>query len=288
MPLMQPSTAKCRPTVRGFTLAEMAIVMLIVGLLLGGMLLPMSKQLENRNNTETVRQLEDVKEAIIGFALANGRLPCPADPAIASGASGAGLERATCNTGNDMVGVVPWATLGLRESDPWGRRLTYRVTWQFADPVGSTDYGNQSTQSGGGACTPAVAPTQASYALCSAGDITVDTRSLATRTTTTLASEVAAVIVSHGRNGYGGYQSNIQLSGPPSRNEDETTNKTVDTTLPYTYIWREFFYDSDIPSAGCSDTVVSADTTVCEYDDIVVWIPYTTLISKTVAAGKLP
>jgi prepilin-type N-terminal cleavage/methylation domain-containing protein len=256
----------------GFTLAELAIVLLIVGFLLGGMLLPISKQLETRNATEVIKQLEEVKEALTGFTLANGRLPCPADPAIASGTTGAGIERTPpCATGTLMQGIVPWATLGLRETDPWGRRLSYRVTADYADAVGAATYAG---------CTPSPTPTSASYGLCSVGDMTVTTKVSATATATTIAGSVVAVIISHGKNGYGGYlTSGTPMSDPPASHVDETTNKPTGSP---TFIAREGSEASD----NCSDTV--AGSQFCEFDDVVIWIPYTTLLSKTVAAGKLP
>ena len=63
---------------RGFTLIEMAIVLMIVGLLLGGMLVPLSAQMDQRNISDTQKSLSEIKEALIGYAMANGRLPCPA------------------------------------------------------------------------------------------------------------------------------------------------------------------------------------------------------------------
>ena len=63
---------------RGFTLAELAIVFVIVALLIGGTVLTLSAQTEARENTDTQRTLDQAREALIGFALRNGRLPCPA------------------------------------------------------------------------------------------------------------------------------------------------------------------------------------------------------------------
>ena len=52
----------------GFTLVEMAIVLMIVGLLLGGLLVPLSAQMEQRNVTETRKQLDEIQQALIGYA----------------------------------------------------------------------------------------------------------------------------------------------------------------------------------------------------------------------------
>ena len=62
----------------GFTLAEMAIVLFIVVLLLGGLLVPLSAQIESHNIQATRDTLSEINEALLGFAAAQGRLPCPA------------------------------------------------------------------------------------------------------------------------------------------------------------------------------------------------------------------
>ena len=62
----------------GFTLIEMAVAMFIIALLLGSILVPLQTQIESRNFESTQRMLDQAREAIIGFAAANGRLPCPA------------------------------------------------------------------------------------------------------------------------------------------------------------------------------------------------------------------
>ena len=70
----------------GFTLAELVIVLLIVGLLLSGLLVPLSAQVETKRVSDTQRILDNAREALLGFAVINGRLPCPAS------ASSNGLE----------------------------------------------------------------------------------------------------------------------------------------------------------------------------------------------------
>ena len=70
---------------RGFTLAELAIAFFIIGLLLAGAFMPLSSQVEVRNIADTKRTMDQIREAIIGYAQANGRLPCPARGATATG-----------------------------------------------------------------------------------------------------------------------------------------------------------------------------------------------------------
>lgn len=111
----------------GFTLTEMSVVLVIIALLIGGMLLPMTAQQDIRAQQETEQALTQVKEALIGFAIVNGRLPRPAVSATD------GTERATCNNDADCHGFIPWAVLGIRKSDSWEKLIRYSVTPAFAN-----------------------------------------------------------------------------------------------------------------------------------------------------------
>ena len=255
----------------GFTLIEIAIVLVIVGLLLGGLLMPLAAQVEAQRRTETERTMEQIKEAMIGFALVNGRLPCPADPLLASGTVNAGSERTpTLTCGGNVLGVVPWATLGVSETDAWGRRFTYRVTLSFGDsnpttvtpPVGC----NQTT-------------TNAFFALCSDGDMNIQ----GTAPAVLVASLIPAVIVSHGKNGRGAYlPTGIQMTcpalpppppPPPPPQQEEIENAMC---------------PGDTPTVFISHSQTSASAPGGEFDDLVTWIVPSVLKSRMVAAGRLP
>lgn len=257
---------------RGFTLVEMAIVLMIVGLLLGGLIPTLSAQMESQHINETRKSLAEIQEALVGFAIAKGRLPCPAKATLATGLANAGVEATTAPdnsicacvnssgstvadtsalacTGNTVTGVVPWATLGLKETDAWERRYTYHVSKNYADAVGST-FG----------CTPTTTPTQASFALCSSGNPDV----LAASGGTNIAPNVPAIIVSHGKNGAGAYtQQGTQLSASSNADEQENSDGSSDDN-----------YVSHTPTSG--------------FDDLVVWLSNNILLNRMVAAGKLP
>jgi prepilin-type N-terminal cleavage/methylation domain-containing protein len=184
----------------GFTLIELAVVLAIFGLLLGILVVPLSTQVDQSRIAETERQLAAVREALIGFAIANGRLPCPANPATPTGTAGAGAEQRTpptC-TGGVVEGVLPWAALGVPETDPWGRRLTYRVSLLFADD-------------------PA-AGMQASFLITDAGTINV------TDGAVIIGNTIPAIVVSHGKNGRGAFRTDgVQILGAAG-NELENAN----------------------------------------------------------------
>src|SRR5712692_1256400 len=116
---------------RGFTLAELTVALAIIGLLIAGAMIPLTAQIDVRNVADTQRTMESIRDAIIGFAQANGRLPCPADGSTPAGAAGAGTEKKGFTTCDNVSGAfafdaLPWATLGVPETDAWGRRFSYR------------------------------------------------------------------------------------------------------------------------------------------------------------------
>lgn len=125
---------------RGFSLVEMAVVLLIIGLLLTGLLLPLGAQVEQRKITETIRRLEDARDALIAFAIVNGRLPCPATAAALSGDEAPAVITGICTT--NYSGFLPAKALGFQPTDSygyaldaWGNRIRYAVsatTWGTA------------------------------------------------------------------------------------------------------------------------------------------------------------
>lgn len=188
----------------GFSLVEMAIVLIVFSLLAGGMMLSLGTQQDMQRTSEARRQLADIREAILGYTIANGRLPPPADPTKPNNDPTAGLIDEGRTTG-----VIPWVTLGLPETDPWGQRFTYRVRIEFADAIAL----NTTPP-----CVLAPGPTQSSFALCSTGNITV------TDGAVNIATNIPAIVISHGKNALGGYRADgTQLAGAAG-DEQENAN----------------------------------------------------------------
>jgi type II secretory pathway pseudopilin PulG len=138
-----------RDRAQGFSLIEIAFVLLIGGLAFG-MIVGVTGSLREGQQRSTVRmQLETIDTALANFVALYKRLPCPANGAIDSGTAGVGLETlwagpttppaiGTCNPNSQANGVVPWVSLGLTEADatdPWGGRISYRVDPALANGI---------------------------------------------------------------------------------------------------------------------------------------------------------
>ncbi len=192
-----------RRQAHGFSLIELSIVLLIMALLAGGLLQALGSQREITGIQETRKMLDEAREALLAFAMINGRLPCPARASLSTGQANAGREDCTLGSGH---GVLPWLNLGLPETDPWGQRLSY-----YAQPLFS-------------AALPAGA--QSSFTLDAVGNANIKDSS---GVSYDIAAELAAVIVSHGSRAAGAYQPNGQQL--PGASGDEAENANADLSF---------------------------------------------------------
>jgi prepilin-type N-terminal cleavage/methylation domain-containing protein len=251
-PHMTPTFSLSRRIAQaGYSLVELAVVMLIVALLIGGLLLPLSAQQEVRNRADTERTLSEIQAALIGYAMVNGRLPRPATSATD------GTESATpCTTDALCSGFIPWSALSITKIDGWGKLLRYSVTPAYAGGatgstlIALTSVANRTVQTRDSAGTTSYL---AGRAVCSAAD-----------------QCVAAVIFSHGKERLGTLDGGTATPSSSITNLDEIANDTGPTS---------YFSRSPNDDTG---------TTGGEFDDIVTWVSTYTIVNKLVAVGKLP
>lgn len=250
-------------TNNGFTLIELAVVLVIIAIMLGSFIGTLSSRIENNRISDAVDKLEEIKQAMIAFAFVNGYLPCPDCSAVtgncpaATVADGVADYDAGANRCNEdgNTGNVPWVTLGLGRSDSWGTRYRYAVQNEYADS------GTSFTLDG------ATGP--AGSAIIREPDFVADVTG---GTPQDLANNVVAIIFSHGKNGYGGFsENNVARDAVPAGNLDEIENTNDDNVF---YIRPQ--------------TAVGATIAGGEFDDIVIWISEYELKAKMVEVGKLP
>ncbi len=209
----------------GFTLAEIAIVLAIIGIAMTMGLKMLTATLENGAISETKAKQERIKLALVSFLRSNGRLPCPDTTAAPTAPTG--FEATTCTTAafptNPAAGsgVVPWLTLGLATEavlDGWGNYFTYRVSnFRPVDPPASVTtgsvspplhlYNNHNWTTNAGfdirSLTPTPAASAPTPAASSYATLFVQTRVTPNAALTNEARNAVAVILSHGKNGLG-------------------------------------------------------------------------------------
>jgi len=251
---------------RGFSLVEVAVVLAIVGLLLGSAMYTLSAQLEQRDETRTARFLDEARELLLAFAIVNGRLPCPARDT--SGGDELRDDSGACRdaAGNDEYyrGLLPARALGLQEvdaqgfaRDAWGNRIRYAVAKSVIGCAGAPKLPHFTSaanlKANGITCQPAdllICKSAAGIAPASCGP---SSNSLTNQ------NLVVAVLLSPGRNAALG-----RSAGP-----DEAANADGDAV-----------FVARVPSP--------AGAVGGEFDDRLSWITVGELYGRMVAAGLLP
>lgn len=187
---------------RGFTLIELAIVLVIITILIGGLAMPLSAQIQARRIAETNKTLEEAREAIIGYAMTHKvggtkpYLPCP-------DTNGDGVEETrVANKCPKRIGFFPWVTLGTGAQDAWGNRLLYSTHTD----VTNDDVGIHS----------ALAPTNGWNQVCSSPTCAAY-----------IAASVPVVLASFGPNGWGALNVNGNTLASPT-GADELENLDED------------------------------------------------------------
>ncbi len=132
-------------TQRGFTLIEMAVVLVIIGLLIAAFLTPLGIQRDIKDYSQAKLELERIRESIYGYAMINGRLPCPSTTTNPADNVNYGHGDASCLL-TSAAGVLPWKDLGVHEVDSWGTPRTTVVEpwtgyWVYrVDPAFATTF----------------------------------------------------------------------------------------------------------------------------------------------------
>lgn len=185
----------------GFTLVEMAVVLLILSLLAGSLTVGLSSHLARRAEAATDEALSEAHDALLGYVVRKGFFPCPARSATD------GAEDRDAGNCKKTVGLLPWASLGIHGVDGWAHRLRYAVTDTYTRPISSMDDGK----------------------------IEIVTRNLdgAELKLTTEGGKTPVVILSHGPNGLGATDQDGNPLMAPLTGSDEAKNAGGDGKLFY-------------------------------------------------------
>lgn len=243
---------------QGFTLVEMAIVLVILGLVLSALLLPLQAQRQQLAQVQTESALENAKQALLGFAQSKGRLPCSAT--AASNGLEAPLGGLTCTS---QLGYLPATTLGIQPTDAngfaldaWNNRIMYAVAQNNVGGAGTADYttSNDMNTVGLTALTPELR-------VCNSSTVVTASACSGGTESNYLINNAVAVIYSTGATG-------VQASG----GADENSNPVIPTTPKRVFVSHE-------PTA--------ASAANGEFDHLVVWISPFVLYNTMIEAGQL-
>lgn len=198
---------KCLKGISGFTLVEMAITLVIVGLLLGGMVLPLLTLQEQTTFNESRQKLGEIRESLVGYGMSHGYLPCPA-VSSSNGSEDRITSGANAGKCNNRVGFLPWAELGFQKLDRWGHLYRYSISANFSDSL-------------------------TKISLTSTGDITVIARDI--NGATSNIQNAPVVVASHGSSASSAYQDDgTQIANTSLTNADEDVNGNGAGTTFYT------------------------------------------------------
>lgn len=239
----------------GFSLIELAIVMVIIALLASGAMLPLASGIERARIATARTELDErIRFAVLGYAasrpLGSVFLPCPDCPAACGErVPNDGIEDRDAGGHCAVdVGNLPWVTLGIGRADPWGSRYGYGVAQGFA--AASTGFSLTSPPLLGAGLSVRDA----------AGDSLIGTAGT---------EGAVAVIWSGGRNRYGGVSAQgVRQAPPPASHTDERENADGD----------ELFVSRPVDPAG----------SVQPFDDVLVWLSGPEVRGFMVQAGRLP
>ncbi len=260
---------------QGFTLLEMAVVLAIFAALLGIMITPMSAQRESANIRKARAELADIEQALYGYAITNGALPCPTFP----GMGGQALSSAgNCDRGGASAfhGFVPYQSLGLKGQvdcyglllDPWGQPYRYSVSGKDT-ANGLADFTTPGDIRAELAAAGSLSLIQPDIRIC--GDAS-SACNASTAAASLVADNIGAVAFSLGRH-------NQSLSATENENAGEASEAVSGACSASSFglAADRFFY-----------RVPVTEQTGNEFDDEFIWISPSLLYARMLAAGQLP
>jgi prepilin-type N-terminal cleavage/methylation domain-containing protein len=292
---------------KGFTLIEIAFVVLIVSIMLGATLTLISKQQEVRRYQEADREMDKIIETIIGFAQINGRLPCPAGVATA----GAEFFNGFPTNCNNYGGFVPVNALGINGRlnaatlllDPWGNPYRYYVSRTNSDwcpgglncatnfdadfvfagqmqEIGLSDNWNWTDPDDPIPGSDGIMDLDGQFVICDAGSSSA---------VATICDPGVTTVFGNPVNPKGPYQGAIVVllslgkNGNQTPTGDELENRGGESAGQY-------FLKKDSFLLGQRSTIFVKRTTgfADDFDDIVKWISPSALFPKMIEAEQLP
>lgn len=258
----------------GFTLVEMAIVILLMGIMMTMGISAVDIQLNNVALSSTKRKQEAIRDALSAYLRDYKRLPCPEVTAI-EGSAPAGTEsRQTAGDPASLCrsywGTLPFADLGLPRDmamDGYDAYFTYFVS--NARATTEPDW------------TLTRATNVPGFSVGNSGRFAITENGTATTISANLA---VVVLVSHGKNGAGAFTIKGTRIDQPALGSDERLNAPDITALPIVPVPWSTVTES-LPIPGIAALVVHDRTDA--FDDIVLALRPNDLLQPLIKDGAL-
>lgn len=208
--------AKKRKMQTGFSMVELAVVLSIIAVIIGGALMLSTKYAQTSKINKTIAQLQRINASLQVFAIKNGYLPCPARRSTTNPAEiGVPTNCATSASAQDVVdinmgaeairiGVVPTRFLGLPDRvmlDSWENRILYvtiRNLGSDAQPIDMTLHEDKIKNYIEDASFPAQSPIIVGYEASGINGVLDDNSN----------DVIAYLLISLGKDRYGAYGKN--------------------------------------------------------------------------------
>jgi prepilin-type N-terminal cleavage/methylation domain-containing protein len=280
---------KCRYE-SGFTLIEIAIVLLIVTILLGYTVALFPVQQEIKQYRQVEEEIKEIIGQLIGFAQINGRLPCPDTSGDINETGISGVIDGQADTDDLIInatgalapstdglidnckaffGFLPSATLGMNGDinvdgqlqDPWGEPYRYHIS-----NVTTAGFPAIDLVSPNGIRDEGIANTAPDIFICT------DSNAIGLETTckdvgsNQVTGGIAAVVISTGKD------RNIAV------------NRTNNSAIQIENL--DDFHDGTNDKLYVSST--RSDVVNAQYDDVVKWLSTNQLFTKMIEADQLP
>ena len=266
----------------GFTLVELAVVVIIIGFLATMGISALNVQQANAAVSATKKNQDTIKDALTGYLGRKKRLPCPAVDTLGGldATTRNGLPPLNCKT---YFGLVPYLELGLPRSvalDGWEHFISYAVS-----PTWATTYNSAISPAPGGNTTNT---TVNAFNVGNVGTITVNTRIPASLNPPTVIANGASpygqsppgaviALISNGLNGAGAYTAKGTQQTAPS-GSDETANAIAQTPLPLAGLSLSTLFQREF-----TDQNAGYGT----FDDVVLWLSPNDLLTPLIKDGSM-
>ena len=234
----------------GFSLVEMAIVILIAGIMMGAGLSLLAVKQAAAQADVTQKHQETIKQALINYLGKNKRLPCPAiiittpTPHVTGAEDRSGTSPAPCA---QYSGIVPYQELGLERAvalDGWENFIDYVVS-----PPPTTSW----LMSYNVTASPPTVTNSVSSAFWpsnNAGSITANVNGA------TISPNIVASLISHGKNGLGAINIKGVQNLPLPTGTDELQNTKPISGPPINTVFKRDATDSTTGGGAFDDIVM--------------------------------